>query len=278
MLFCTDFKILKGFPVATMLQKLHRDKYHLLQAFNELQIFPLINAVFLQKQTGDIYVDDAEKITSVFVIHKSGFALLILSDGYSDFAAIADFIKSNKGLPNYFHIYAPPEKFIDYLNTQSEIGIRIRRRIKLQYQGSTIDNKVQLPGKFNCYQINEENFDRLSSFNLSLEDKFWDSKEHFLREGYGYYIEDADKKPAAVCYSACVADNVSEIDIFTEDSYRKMGLGKFVTAYFVKGSIERGITANWDCFVENTASFTVAKNMGFEPVKEYTFLSVYFEK
>ena len=261
-----------------MLQKLQKDKYHLLRAFNELQVFPLINTVYLQQQTGDIYVDDQENITTVFIIHKSGFAILILSDDYSDFVGITDFIKANRNLPDYFHIYAPPGKFIGYLKSQSEIGIKIRERVKLQYRGSSIDNKVLLPGNFNCYPINEENFGSLSSFNLNLESKYWDSKAHFLKDGYGYYIEDANKKPAAICYSACVAGNVSEIDIFTDDRYRKMGLGKFVTAYFVQGSIERGITANWDCFVENTASFTVAKNMGFEPVREYTFLSVYFEK
>jgi len=261
-----------------MLQNLQKDKYKLLQAFNELHTFPLISTVFLQQQSGDIYVDDPENITTVFVIHKSGFALLILSDEYSDFVGIADFIKANRNLPDYFHIYAPPEKFMAYLKTQSEIGIRIRQRVKLQYRDNSIDIKVQLPDNFKCYPINAENFDKLSSFNLNLENKYWDSKAHFLKDGYGYYIEDTNKVPAAICYSACVADNVSEIDIFTEDRYRKMGLGKFVTAYFVRGSIERGITANWDCFVENAASFTVAKNMGFVPVKEYTFLSIYFKK
>ena len=262
-----------------MLKRLPKERYHFLTGLKELKIFPLIHAVLLQRQDGEIYLDEGGMLANIFVIHKSGFAQLKLADAYSNFDAIADFIKTNSALPDYFHIYAAPEKLVMYFEKeQTEVGIKIRQRVKLQYRRSDLDTPARLPANFSCHAINKENFDLLSSFNLALDSKYWDSKDHFLKDGYGYYIEAPGKIPAAICYAACVVDNVSEIDIFTDDKYRKMGLAKIATAYYVQESIRRGVTANWDCFTENVASLTVAKNMGFEQINDYTFLSLYFKK
>ena len=72
-----------------------------------------------------------------------------------------------------------------------------------------------------------------------------------------------------------MANNISEIDIATLNDYKKKGLAKIIAEEFIEDSIRRNISANWDCFEENTPSLRTAESLKFTRLREYLFLSIY---
>ncbi|MBK7653139.1 MAG: GNAT family N-acetyltransferase [Flammeovirgaceae bacterium] len=55
---------------------------------------------------------------------------------------------------------------------------------------------------------------------------------------------------ASLCYSACVVDDLAEIDIVTREEYRGMGLA-FVAAQSFMTECVTAIAPTWDCFLNN---------------------------
>ena len=108
-----------------------------------------------------------------------------------------------------------------------------------------------------------------------MEKKFWRSKEDFLENGFGFIANDYVGNPVSICYSACVASKTAEIDVVTMPGHQKKVLAKVVVGAFVDFCLENNITANWDCFVENTASLNTAESIGFTAAMNYPFLSIY---
>ncbi|MCG8701970.1 MAG: hypothetical protein MI922_28200, partial [Bacteroidales bacterium] len=72
-----------------------------------LSPFPLINAVLLGSQTGEVFYLSDNK----FVIHKSGFSYIFENDKFpiDDFI---DLILNKDSIPQYFHIYNPPKQLV----------------------------------------------------------------------------------------------------------------------------------------------------------------------
>ncbi len=233
--------------------------------------FPLINAVLQKKQEGRIF--NIEK--SLFIIHKSGFSYLKLGEE-NDINSLLNFFSKEKQLPQYFHIYDPPVKLVEGIKNDMRFGIKYRKRIQFRFEEKKVISSFRrnIEKSFTLKDIDNNIYDRLKIFDLKLDNHFWQSKDDFLKNGYGKVILNNDH-PVSICYSSCVVNGVSEIDIATLPHYQGKGLAKAVAEAFIEESIKNGIQANWDCFEENVPSLKTANNLGFIKVKEYWFLSVF---
>ena len=235
--------------------------------------FPLINSVVWGKQEGKIFTLG----DNFFILHKSGFSYFKLKDGFDDYPALINFILQTKELPVYFHVYDASQKLYDVcLGFKEKLNIKMRNRIQLKYKGSALPGvSSNMPEGFYARQITQENFSSLAVFNLALEGKFWKSAADFTHNGFGFVVFTKAGDPVSICYSACVANKVAEIDVATLPGFQQKGLAKEVVYKFVNHCLANNMIANWDCFEENMGSIKTAMSVGFENVFSYEFLSIY---
>lgn len=236
--------------------------------------FPLVNAVLDNLQDGNIFLDDAGGV--LFIIHKAGFSYLTHNDRVDCFKTFGVLLESEE-IPVYFHVYDPPLHLIDFCLEKSEIvNIKIRKRIQLKFKDAKLKLAGgSLPEKYTIQQINSDNFNKLSIFNLLLERKFWKSKEDFEENSFGFCVFNEADLPISICYAACIAQNTAEIDVATLPEYQKRGLANIAVTAFVNHCIQHKITANWDCFEDNYGSLKTAENVGFSYIMTYPFLSIF---
>ena len=236
--------------------------------------FPLIQAVISGSQSGSIFVDGDQNI---LIIHKSGFGFLHAQNSES-FLGIWDFIVTSIEIPTYFHIYAPPIGF-ELLPERYTPSVKINSRIRIQlkYTKTFIDEMIIPSSESDIYYfpIGESDLTLISSLDISIERKFWNSKEDFLRNGFGFYAKNKVGVPVSICYSACVSSGAAEIDVATLTNYQGLGIAKKLVTQFVRYCIEHDLVPNWDCFSTNTASLSTATSLGFEEVFHYSFLSIF---
>jgi RimJ/RimL family protein N-acetyltransferase len=231
--------------------------------------FPIINAVLDHRQKGAVY----SIAHSTFILHKSAFSFL--SAPGESYDEIIDFFISSEEIPGYFHIYDASEKLIAACENRSEaLNIKVRHRVQLQYRKPN-HPAIALGDGVSIEGIDGKNFDSLSVFNLDLGNKFWGGREDFLQNGLGVCLFKEAGRPATVCYAASIARGIAEIDIATLPEYRQMGFAKEALKAFIQNSLAMGITPNWDCFTDNTASLKTAQALGFSELKRYVFLSVF---
>jgi hypothetical protein len=260
-----------------VLKKLQPIDYSILEGFRDLHSFPLISSVIRKRQAGSIFVNATGKITFVFIIHKSGFSYLFEEkENHSTIEDFTNLINTSSDIPDYFHIYDPPLSYKNYIQKSRTFEVKLRKRIQLRFGNSKIlspplENKNN---KFTSHKISPYNFPQLDSFDLGIESKFWDSKEDFLKSGFGVFITVNDIA-ASVCYTACTADAIAEVDIVTKPEFQRLGLGKFITSQFINYGLDKGIVSNWDCFENNIGSYKLATDIGFKPIRSYDFLSIF---
>src|SRR5262249_40693366 len=105
--------------------------------------YPLINAVVSGIQSGLVYADPATD--AYFIATKSGLCLFHVPDRRLD-AASFDFLKHNRDLPNYIHIYAPQRSFETYIRENlDKCWIRRRAQFRSFRSNTTDDYRRQLP-------------------------------------------------------------------------------------------------------------------------------------
>ena len=255
-----------------MLEKLHTSEFDVLKAYRQFAEFPLILSVCRQQQQGVALVDKQDN--TAFVLHKSGFGGLSVSDDTSYEELFARLI-AETAIPQYFHVYDAPQALVQYVTGNEAIGYKLRERKQLRYVMEDVQ-VPELPERYSYHIIDAGNFEDTAIFNLDIPSKFWDSADHFLANGYGCFVAH-EGKPVSICYSACVAGGLSEIDVMTLPTYQQKGLAKAVTAKYIEQSIEKDIVPNWDCFTDNTGSLRTAMNLGFAEIKAYDFLSVFLK-
>lgn len=252
------------------------DQYNLLQYDENIIRFPLINAILSCKQSGTIFAMDS---SSFFIQHKAGFSLL-MTDHLSEVKEEIIELFTAADIPTYFHLYNPPFWIVDLLIQRNDMfNIRIRNRIQLRSNTSSLSprksEKSRSMSDFTIEVIDETNFSKLFDLGLNIGDKFWDSKEHFLGNGFGVCLLSTTGKPIASCYSAALVNNVAEIDIKTSADNLNSGFGQIAANEFLRLASRSGVIANWDCFTDNLGSLKIAKNAGLEEIFRYQFVSVF---
>ncbi len=107
-------------------------------------------------------------------------------------------------------------------------------------------------------------------------DEVWGGIPQFLEQAFGFVAEwEGDGEPfiAANC-RACpmagngqgVKDRVVAIQVSTRARFQRQGLATLVCAAFIEYCLEHGMTPEYGCDEENTASAGLALKLGFVPV------------
>jgi hypothetical protein len=252
--------------------EVHPDQFHFIGKDETITRFPLVNAVVSRVQMGHVYTN---RLGDLFIIHKGGFSRFVPSGNSRHEDQFISLLENTDNIPQYFHLYDPPQPLTDAIEKRNDLfNIKLRKRIQLRHQ-SVEQMEVMDESNFRVERIDESNFERANELGIDLGNKFWNSREDFLKNGLGVCVLDDHGIALSACYSACLVDGVAEIDIVTHPNHRKLGLGQLVTKKFITLAMQKKIISNWDCFEENSGSLSIAKNAKFNEIYRYQFLSVF---
>lgn len=237
-------------------------------------IFPLILAVIQGKQSGWIFVDDPDHPAYAIIITKFGFMQFVdLENGDNFGKDIIEFLASpNTVIPNYLLWYAPPYQAQKLLDRVMPEFVQRRKRTRFIFNKQNIENPIECPTGFEVRLLDRSLMKKTAHFKLDISSRFWTSTDDFLAHGFGACVM-KDDEIVSLCYSACVVNNLSEIDVVTKTEYRGLQLATLAAQKFIYECIHRGISPTWDCFLNNSASMKLASRLGFIQTISYPFYS-----
>jgi hypothetical protein len=258
-----------------MLSAIKREEFSgLKQKHHELvSQFPLINGVLSSVQHGFVYADAGRD--SFYVCTKSGFSLVHTPDTIGkDFL---DFLLQNKEIPEYIHLYRPHASFQQHLEANwPKFKVRRRAQFRNYNRGLYHDYKELLPAGYETATVQELDFDQLEkAFGLNFANRYWGSKTDFLNNAVGDCIVDEHREPAAICYSACVVDDIAEVDTVVLPEHRGKRFLRIVSAAYFNQTINKNLVAHWDAFIENSPSYVIGQKFDLAQIQEYDLLSVF---
>ncbi len=239
--------------------------------FSEEKTFPLILAVIQERQRGRVFVDNPIQPESAMIMNDFGFLQLVGTKKFEyDFIKSLEFPRLSS---SYLLWYSPPlqiQKIFDgFLHEQ----VRRRERVRFIYKKKTVEYLVECPAGFNTRRLDNELIKKTLDFKLDIGSRFWSSIDDFLGHGLGFCVMKGDEI-ASLCYSACVVDDLAEIDIVTREEYRGMGLAFVAAQSFMTECVRHDIAPTWDCFLNNIASMKLAAKLGFDEKWKYLFYSL----
>ena len=95
--------------------------------------------------------------------------------------------------------------------------------------------------------------------------------ENIMQHTLGFTILHDD---AVVCEAATGApthDRI-EIGVHTVEAHRRRGLAAFTCAHLIEACLVKGYSTWWDCAKQNTASFNLARKLGYHGEHEYRYV------
>jgi hypothetical protein len=243
---------------------------------------PIIETVLYQNKGGGLYYWGDLIDGTYLIFHRAGFAHVNFNPFYDTsnselFQEIDTFIKNTPAIPDYLLFYHTPEPLLRYWETRQKQYFKVRKRRRYQ-----IDNRRFMKLDPSLYAVPEGHkllplqrcsYEDLEVFGLALDSKFYDSKEEFLRNSFGFVLYNETGRPVSISYLMCLVGRNSECDLKTLSDFRNRGYGFINITNYVRESIRRRIDVGWDCFVDNHTDKWVKQYGYTHIIREYDFVS-----
>ncbi len=206
-------------------------------------------------QSGEVYVNDGPDVESVFFWHYCGF-------GYISGHASDDFLQD---------IYSEMisgrnERRLVLITADDDVTAFFRNRNVL------IDSRAEYAypcrDGFDVIDESEYRIERITRENISkIEGRIipsfsWESREQFLKEGFGYIALDQERV-CAVAFSAAVSSMEIDIGVETHEDYRRKGLAAILAGRMCEHIVEIGKKPVWAHSISNKGSMNTALKCGF---------------
>ncbi len=221
---------------------------------------PALWAVFHGRHAGRALVDDIHKPMQCLLRTE---AALTYASRLVSLSFLTDAIEYFKHIGHIWLIRSPGDsaapgrsrflprlEFYDY-DPQSPVLANLRN---------------SLPGGFELCKIDERLLNRcewrddMAFYSGDLE--------NFLRNDFGICMMFGDTIIVET-YASALGAPYAETGAITHEPYRGKGYAPIAMAYLIKELEERGFHAYWSCDVDNPASASVARKLGFRIEKPY---------
>lgn len=107
-----------------------------------------------------------------------------------------------------------------------------------------------------------------TAFIQSHLELFWSSLDDFKKKGFGYAALH-EQEIIGLCYSSFVTQDTHAIGIETVPHFQNKGVGKHLASLIVEEIYQQGLTAYWDCSLDNHPSRKLAERLGFHLTHRY---------
>jgi hypothetical protein len=243
---------------------------------------PIIETVLYKKTGGIMYYWGDLIDGNYFIAHRSGFSHVNLNpfDENADaalFQELDTFIKSNPEIPEYLLFYHTPQNLLRYWMDQQKKHFKTRRRRRYQLDNTQfmkLDRALYaIPPNHQLRSLQECPWEDLEVFGMALDSKFYDSRDHFLQEAFGFVLYNEEARPVSLANSMCLVGRSSECDLKTLPEFRSKGYGFITITNYVRESIVRKIDVGWDCFVDNHTNQWIQQYGYTHIIREYDLVS-----
>ena len=243
---------------------------------------PLIETVLYQNKGGGMFYYGDLIDANYFIFHRTGFAHINLNAfdenlGTDFFKEVDTFIQTSPAVPDYLMFYHTPENLLNYWKEQEKKYFKVRRRRRYEIDNKhfmTLDpSAYAVPPTHQLRPLRECPYEDLEVFELSLDTKFYDSREQFLQNSFGFVLYNEEQQPVSISYLMCLVGRNSECDLKTLPEFRNKGYGYINITNYVRESILRKIDVGWDCFIDNHTNEWVKQYGYTRIIREYDFVS-----
>ncbi len=225
---------------------------------------------------GRVFVDDVNHPETIMIWTPVGYYFLVWDQvqmcGELSKLLTETFIASSKAMGETGFILVAPlddwqEKTSALLGSRGVIEIFRRPFSFNMNQFAARGNRhAQIPEGFQLKRVDESLAEKAGVLGC------WASLDEFMTHGMGYVLMHGNKI-ASVCTSVFASSTHVEIDVRTEDEYRRRGFACITASALIEECLRQGRQPNWECFWENEESTALALKLGFEQLADYP---VYF--
>lgn len=256
------------------LRELTKEKYNSIKTLFVESFCPtFVYAILEQTIPGVVYTDDQTSPRSFFIGTESGIYFIAGEEEnqvFNDF--IAEYYEKQAKSTKRFTLFSANDTWDQILKTILKDDLNQMKRVAFSFQQKPSKRALELPKGFALKRIDEDIIANSTEFNSAYYKEYWNSASHFLGKGFGFAVLHGNHV-LSECTSIFLGNNRAEMDIYTLEEYRGMGLAYCVGSKFIEFCLENGMTPSWDCDVCNNSSMTLAVKLGFKPVAEY---SIYY--
>ncbi|MEC1635012.1 GNAT family N-acetyltransferase [Bacillus mojavensis] len=229
-----------------------------------------VYSILEQTIPGVVYGDDQS-----FLIGTSSGIYYVAGDERNQNAneCIVELYKRRAESKKRFTLFSPNPSWDSAVKTvlRDELNQMMRYAFSQQISAK---KAFQLPKGFTLKRINEDVISSSTEFHKAYYEEYWGSVSNFLNNGFGFAVW-SDNHVISECTSIFLGRNRAEMDIYTREEYRGMGLAYIAGSTFINECLENGVSPSWDCNVSNKSSIHLAKKLGFEISTNY---SIFFKK
>ena len=223
------------------------------------KVYPL--SVIEGFQKGEIFVNDDEAPTAALIWHYCGFANIAGDHDKGFIEKIMHMMQDPpEGHSGRMALQTEDDGSLQDIIMRTPMVARYERYV-FKFAGEK--NDIPHTMKARLEPISSENYELMRGRIVPTFS--WQSKEAFLRNGFGYFLIE-DGVMGACAFSSGISSDYVDIGIETAEEYRGKGYGKIVAAAMVKETLRRGKIPVWGCDTRNEASMRLALSVGFETV------------
>lgn len=247
---------------------------NVLPLFENFKQAVLPQAVCEAFNVGRVFADDEQNPQNACIWTPVGYYLLALGHG-QDLQSMSNllteiFVPESKSMGETgFLLIAElndwKEQTSKLLGNREVIEI-FRRQFVFNAEKFNANWREKIPAGIELKRVDES---LAQQINLPPS---WKSPADFAAHGIGFALMDGEKI-ASVCSSVFASSARVEIDIHTEEEYRRRGFASITASALIEETLQQGKQPNWECFWENQESTTLALKLGFEQLSDYP---VYF--
>ena len=237
--------------------------------------YPVVNAVLEGSAPGRVFADHLTKPQSAFLFTYAGFSYLVGTPRSAAFnLALRDLLEnelfpdirlSNDPALIFYPLADGWESPLKEMLGEHQVYDIFRKQFSFSQEkfAQGVDGRDHIPAGFSLHPINQVLLDKTAA------DMFpWESAQIFLEKGLGFWLMAANEI-ASRCWSVFASRSAVEIEIHTDEKYRRQGLAAITASAFIAECLARGLRPNWECWWDNQPSVALAQKLGFEPTIDH---------
>ncbi|MCY7949473.1 GNAT family N-acetyltransferase [Bacillus inaquosorum] len=253
------------------MQELSKEKYNgLITLFQNKCCPTFVYSILDQTIPGIVYVDDQTLPKSFFIGTESGIYYIAGEHGNQEFNDfIAGFYEAQSKSTKRFTLFYSSDTWDRVMKTILKDELNQMKRMAFSFQQKPSKMVFRLPKGLILKRIDEDIISNSTAFNRAYYEEYWDSVSHFSANGFGFAVVHGNHV-VSECTSIFLGHNRAEMDIYTLEEYRGMGLASCVGSEFIEFCLKNGIIPSWDCDVCNKSSIALATKLGFKAKIQYS--------
>jgi RimJ/RimL family protein N-acetyltransferase len=237
----------------------------LVPSANDAGHMAFVYGILEGEMPGTVFVDDADNPRTAIACNDCGFWHAVGAPRRDLVAESIELLKAT--LPAYpTQLYATTPEWAEALNP-----LFADHRSRNEYHFTSLPNSAAplLPPGFELVPLSPALALKFEGAVDPWVVDIWGGPEQFRERIFGWAAIRGDEL-ASFCTFCGLGGGETEIEVGTNERWRRLGLAHAVGHAFVRTALERGFRPAWTCTTGNTGSERLAAKLGFIEFRKVT--------